>query len=175
MSMKPEMSCPEPEILIDLFYSELPPEEQAPLMQHLHVCPACSLEWRALEQSMSLVNELPGGEVQPSAALHASVMKAFEAEQPWWRRISSRLWERFASPVPTYKALLGGAALAMVIQILVPDSMPMESQVPAPRPPDPAAVSIKIEAQQVDYQEPSRETLKQTVDDLASADDVQVF
>lgn len=173
--MKPEMMCPAPEILIDLYYEELPPEEQVTLRQHLHHCSACALEMRAVEQSLQLADVLPGAVVEPSEALRTSLMAAFEAEQPAWRRLFNRLWDRFSSPVPTYKALLGGAFLAMVIQVLVPDSMPVESQLPAPRPPDPSAISIKIEAQQVDYQEPSRAQLEQTVDDLASGDYAQAF
>lgn len=47
----PTEDCPSPEVLLDAYHRELPPDEAATVLDHLATCPVCAEAWRLAKQT----------------------------------------------------------------------------------------------------------------------------
>ncbi|MFM7200923.1 MAG: anti-sigma factor family protein [Myxococcota bacterium] len=115
MQKLPALPCPAPDRWMDYALQELPPADQEWLEHHLRECAVCTLELQALQETLALVQQLPGAALTappPSEAL----LRAVEAQVPWHRRITRILWERISTPIPAYQAVLAGVAMLLVYQ-----------------------------------------------------------
>lgn len=175
--MKPLDHCPSLETLIDLSYGEMEPIEAGPVQSHLETCAACALEWDSLLAAQALAGELPVGPVMPSPEVEARLAAMVAARQPLWDRLFRSLWDAVSSPVPAYKAMLGGAVIALVVQLLIGSSQAVSPTISEPiRPPDPRASAIRIQPVQDLNQPPyPRQELEQSVDAIPPDNYAQVF
>jgi anti-sigma factor RsiW len=175
--MKSQHDCPSPEVLIDLSYGELDPREAGPVQLHLEVCTECSLEWAALLEAQKLASDLPVGPVTPSPRVEARLVALVEAQQSSWSRLFRGFWTAVSSPVPAYQAMLGGAAIAFVVQLFILGSTGNVIVPPsqAPHAPDLKATAIRIQPVEDLSQPVPRQELEQTVDAIPPDHYAQVF
>lgn len=110
-------TCPSSEVLMDHLFHELEPSDALILDAHLQTCSLCALEHRSLEETLLVAEALPGGPVQPSPQVIQALRAEVEAQVPWHVRVLGALWERISTPIPAWQAMLGGAGLALLLQV----------------------------------------------------------
>ncbi len=114
--------CPPWETLVDLTYDELEPVRANEVRAHIEVCEACTNTFKELLAFLKVADGLPGGPVSPSPVVEQRLK-----EQVSMRRSLARRWleacrRAATTPMPVYQALLLGAALALLLQLLAPET-----------------------------------------------------
>ncbi len=145
-----------------LVYGDLPPQEAAPLRDHLQTCPACRHEEAALRQVRHLLDTVPAPRVSIDlAGVYRRAAEQQARRSRWWRRTALAMTGVAAAVVvlaaalrlevrvePHQVSLRWADAPAPVLPVPAPTPAP-KALVPKGTVPDPAPVAQFREQMQV--------------------------